>query len=70
MNIAEKTESGVKILMLSGRIDGQTAGELEAATSGLFDREDKLVLDLSGVAFVSSAGLRGYFDRCEKNDCS
>ena len=58
MNIAEKTENGVKVLMLSGRIDGQTAGDVEAAAIGLFDSEEKLVLDLSDVAFVSSAGLR------------
>ncbi len=58
MNIVEKTENGVKFLILSGHLDGQTAGEVEASLMVHLDSADKLILDFSDVAFVSSAGLR------------
>ncbi len=41
-----------------GNIDGKTAPELQAAVAPLFAEHATIVLDLSGVAYMSSAGLR------------
>jgi anti-sigma B factor antagonist len=42
---------------VSGYLDTTTAGELETALYGLLDREVfKIVVDLSGVNYISSAG--------------
>jgi len=53
----KKTEDGAKtVITVSGRVDTTTAPELEAglAVSG----SETLTLDLSGVPYMSSAGLR------------
>ena len=43
---------------LSGRIDTQTAPELQAAIEGALDGVTDLVLDFTDVNYISSAGLR------------
>jgi anti-sigma B factor antagonist len=51
------TSNGVSILKVSGYLDTTTAGELETALYGLLDREVyKIVVDLAGVNYISSAG--------------
>ena len=48
---------GVSILKVSGYLDTTTAGELETALYGLLDRGMyKVVVDLAGVNYISSAG--------------
>jgi anti-anti-sigma factor len=47
------------VVMVSGRMDTLTAPEFEAQTAKwLADGETRLVLDLSQLAYISSAGLR------------
>jgi anti-anti-sigma factor len=47
------------VITLAGRIDANSAKELEQQTkSWIDDGEKKLVLDFSSVDFISSAGLR------------
>ena len=53
----EKKESSVT-LHISGRLDTTTAPELESAVAALPDGTRELTLDLSGVTYISSAGLR------------
>lgn len=49
----------VDMVTASGRIDGSNAGELEAAFKELTDDgRYQLVTELSGVEYMSSAGLR------------
>jgi anti-sigma B factor antagonist len=49
--------SGVSILKVSGYLDTTTAGELETALYGLLDRGIyRIVVDLAGVNYISSAG--------------
>ena len=53
---------GISILKVSGYLDTTTAGELESALYGLLDRGIyKVVVDLAGVNYISSAGW-GIFD--------
>lgn len=50
-------ENGVSVLKVSGYLDTTTSSELETALYGLLDRKKyKLVVDLSGVNYISSAG--------------
>ena len=47
------------VVEVEGRIDGATAGDLENSMMAEIEETDKVVVcDLSGVSYVSSAGLR------------
>ncbi len=58
VNVMSGTHTGgVSILKVSGYLDTTTAGELETALYGLLDRGVyKIVVDLAGVNYISSAG--------------
>jgi anti-sigma B factor antagonist len=49
--------AGVSVLKVSGYLDTTTASELETALYSLLEREAyRIVVDLSGVNYISSAG--------------
>jgi anti-sigma B factor antagonist len=49
----------VTVVSVKGRVDLTSAGDLETALKKLLDEgKSNLVLDLSGVEFLSSSGLR------------
>jgi len=55
--IAGGREDGVSVLKVSGYLDTNTSSELESALFGLLKKnEKKIVIDLSGVNYISSAG--------------
>jgi anti-sigma B factor antagonist len=55
--MAGSRENGVSVLKVSGYLDTTTASELETALYGLLKKnESKIVIDLSGVNYISSAG--------------
>lgn len=58
MNIVKTNESGSLNIALDGRLDTMTAPELEAAVKDELASVDSAVLDLAGLEYVSSAGLR------------
>lgn len=59
MEIAERKESGVVVLVCRGRLDGHGAMVLEqAAKEALHDDDRSLVLDMKNVPYLSSAGIR------------
>ena len=62
MEIRNKTYGDVLVLSPEGRIDHVNSEEFRGALNPLIDRcsanGERLVLDLSGVDYVSSAGLR------------
>ena len=53
----EKNDAAVT-LHISGRLDTTTAPELEAAVNAMPDDVNALTLDMTEVAYISSAGLR------------
>ena len=57
MEIEETMEGRGAVLRIAGRIDTRTAPELDSRIRSL-EAADGLTLDLSGVEYVSSAGLR------------
>ncbi len=49
----------ISVMKVKGRVDSETAPELENALSKLLgDQRNKIVLNLKDVEFLSSAGLR------------
>jgi anti-sigma B factor antagonist len=68
MNIAERDENGVNVFLLTGRIDTQGANEMDKALqAGVAAGKHKMVLDMAGVSYISSAGLRTLADVLNKN---
>jgi len=63
----EEGRSFRKTLRLEGRLDNETAGELERELDKVLGSARKaLVFDLSGLEYVSSAGLRAFL-RAQKD---
>jgi anti-sigma B factor antagonist len=59
MEIQINDHKRVSVVAITGRVDGSTAGEFEAALTSLTDAgKFNIILDMSDVDFVSSAGLR------------
>ncbi|MFZ5918280.1 MAG: STAS domain-containing protein [Chloroflexota bacterium] len=59
MEISHAELKRVDLVTVSGRVDGSTAPELEAGLRGINDGgKFRIVLDLSGLEYISSAGLR------------
>jgi anti-sigma B factor antagonist len=55
--MAGSRENGVSVLKVSGYLDTTTSSELETALYALLKKdESKIVIDLSGVNYISSAG--------------
>ena len=58
MTITKKQNGTELEIALEGRLDTMTAPELEAELNKSLGAADSLVLDLSKLAYISSAGLR------------
>ncbi len=59
MNITERDVQGVSVIVLDGRIDSQGAIEVDQALQdAIAAGKHKMVLDMTDVAYISSAGLR------------
>ena len=62
MDIVESTSAGtagVLTLTLSGRIDAGTTDSFAGALTACIDRgERRIILDLAGIDYISSVGLR------------
>ena len=58
MTINKQQNGNVLTLALQGRLDTVTSPELEAELKNSLDGVESLVLDLSGLEYISSAGLR------------
>lgn len=59
MNIEHTDHEGMTVLAPSGRIDTTTSGAVEEAVRRTVDAgARRLVVDFSGVEYISSAGLR------------
>lgn len=48
----------VELVKIAGRIDSSNAPEFDAILKDVSDRKHNVVLEMSGVDFISSAGLR------------
>ena len=58
MNITETREGDVLVVAVSGRIDSTTSKQLEDMLPERVQATPRVLLDMSDVQYVSSAGLR------------
>lgn len=58
MDIEQITDTGHTVLIATGRLDTGTAPEFEKQLLETLPQQPSLVVDLSGVDYISSAGLR------------
>ena len=58
MTIDKKMEDGVLTYTLTGRLDTVTSPELESDMKHSLDGVQKLLMDFSGLEYLSSSGLR------------
>jgi len=58
MEIEERLEDGLRIVRVLGRLDSLTAPVLDQFLGDLIGAGDHLILDLSKLDYISSAGLR------------
>ncbi len=59
MVILERAKESVKIVSLVGHLDGMTCGEVQEKLTALVEAgTTQMVLDLSRMDYISSAGLR------------
>jgi len=59
LEIGSETQGDFRILRLTGRLDTETSADFELAAHDLTTAGDRrFVVDLSGISYVSSAGLR------------
>lgn len=63
MNITEREQNGVVIFVLDGRVDSEGAVDLDLALqTAVTEERYKIVLDMSQVRYINSAGLRTLAD--------
>lgn len=58
MNIKKKKDGNTLTVAITGRIDTATAPEASASINESLDDVQSLILDFTGVDYISSAGLR------------
>jgi anti-anti-sigma factor len=59
MEIRQEKRDGIVVVAPVGRVDSTTSDMLEQALVGVLDAgERRLIVDFSGVDYISSAGLR------------
>ena len=58
MTVKKEKNGDVLTVSIEGRLDTTTAPELEAELKGALDGIAELVLDVSAMDYISSAGLR------------
>ncbi len=59
LSITTENTQSASVMTVRGRVDSETAPELDGALSKLLnDNRNRIVLNLQGVGYLSSAGLR------------
>lgn len=68
MQISARDQNGVTVFTLEGRVDSAGASEMDSALqSAAAEGKHKMVLDMSSVTYINSAGLRTLADILTQN---
>lgn len=68
MQITERDENGVAVFTLNGRVDSEGAVELDQTLQeATGEGKHQMILDMSGVTYINSAGLRTLADILTQN---
>ncbi|MBN1998269.1 STAS domain-containing protein [candidate division KSB1 bacterium] len=69
MKITRENKKDITILELDGRLDADTSVLLDEELANLLENgTSKIIIDLKGVNYVSSAGLRIFFSYLKKTE--
>lgn len=66
LEVTDTREGEVVVLALKGRLDTATAADFDFAAEPHTDKPTRLLVDLAGVQYVSSAGLRVFLMLAKK----
>ena len=67
MNISESKQGNVTILKVQGKLDAMSSPELDKRLAGLVENGTRqIALDLAGLEYVSSAGLRVFLSAAKR----
>jgi len=58
LSIQSNTDGDVAVVAASGRVDSETAPQFDAELTQVSASKNKIVIDLKGIDFLSSAGIR------------
>lgn len=58
MDVTSRTVGGVVVVTLEGELDGKTAPVAQQRMVELIPEHGRMLIDMSGVGYMSSAGLR------------
>ena len=59
MDFAQERDGGTNIISPAGRVDGSNSAKFhEALVSHLADDDERVILNMGGIDYISSAGLR------------
>lgn len=68
MQITGRDQKGITVFTLEGRVDSSGAAEMDSVLqSAAAEGKRKMVLDMSGVTYINSAGLRTLADILTQN---
>jgi len=71
MDISRSQQDDVTVVSLGGRFDAQSAGEVDQSLEGILAEGcPKLLVDMSGVDYISSAGLRVLLSTAKKQSAA
>ena len=71
MNITESTRDGVAIFVLDGRVDSEGTVDLDLALqTAVTEGKYRMILDMSAVRYINSAGLRALADILTQNQAN
>jgi anti-anti-sigma factor len=62
MMLTNKTKSGWCVVGVRGRADSEASEQLESALKAAVAEHPKVAADLSGLSYISSAGLRALLE--------
>jgi len=60
MELSENRDGGATIMRIVGRVDSSVSKLLEERVQVVIARDENIVIDLAGMTYVSSAGLRSF----------
>lgn len=70
VNIEVEDLKRVELVKVSGRIDSSNAAQFDSVLKEVASRKNNVVLEMSGIDYISSAGLRaiiGLLRECKKH---
>jgi len=66
LKVTESTDGDVVVIGLDGRLDTATSADFDFALESHAEKPTRLLVDLTGIQYVSSAGLRVFLMLAKK----